>query len=181
MDLIEIMIVTISSVATGLVVWYVTTVLSERRLEKHLKIDASQLSGRWEGIHLSRDDSRGGTIISRHNYDLVVSKDGKIKGACEELSGNPPYKFEVNGAVTPGEIFLIGKGTTAQEPGYTWFFNLYNLDTIPGFHLTYDFNGRPFVSYLVLSRKRVDDREYFALLEKDYHRFYIHPPKKSSK
>jgi hypothetical protein len=179
MDILEIAIVTLSSVITGLVVWYATTILSEKRLEEHLKVNSSEFSGHWEGIHLSRDDSRGGTIVSRHSYDLVVSKNGKIKGTCDELAGNPPYKSDVNGAVRPGEIFLIGTGKTAQEPAYTWLFNLYSLDKIPGFHFTYDFDNRPYASYMILSRKRLDEEEYFTLLERELKKFYIHPIKKS--
>jgi len=177
-DWFEIGIVALSTVATGVIVWYVTTVLSEKRLQKHLKVNFSELSGHWEGIHLSRDDSRGGIIFSRHSYDLKVSSDGKIKGTCDELSGNPPYKFEIDGAVMRGEIFLMGKSRTTEETSYTWLFNLYNLEQIPGFHLTYDFDGRPYASYLVLSRKKLDDKDYVTLLEKDSNKFYINLARK---
>jgi hypothetical protein len=179
LDWLETIIVAISSVATGVIVWYVTSVLSERKLQKSLKVDFSELSGHWEGIHLSRDDSRGGTVFSRHGYDLNVSSDGKIKGTCDELTGNPPYKLEVDGAVRRGEIFLMGKSKTTEETAYTWLYNLYNLEHVPGFHLTYDFEGRPFATYIILSRKRLDEKEYSALLEKDLDKFYIGQKKKS--
>lgn len=181
LDWLEILIVTLSSVATGIVVWYVTTSLSERRLQAHLKVNFSELSGHWEGTHLSRDDSRGGVFISRHGYDLTVGSDGKIKGAYDELSGNPPYKLDLDGAVRRGEIFLMGKSKTTEETSYTWLFNLYNLERVPGFHLTYDFEGRPFASYFILSRKKLDDKEYYTLLEKDLSKFYIYPTKKQAK
>lgn len=178
--LVELGLVGISSIVTGIIVWYLTTALSEKKLQRHLKVSFSELSGRWEGIHLSRDDSRGGTIISRHTYDLTVSSGGKIKGTREELSaGVTPYKFDVNGAVRRGEIFLMGKSKTTQEPAYTWLYNLYDLEKLPGFHLTYDFDGRPYAAYIVLSRKKLDDKEYFDLLRRDLEKFYIHPMKKS--
>jgi len=178
--IVEIGLVGISSTVTGIIVWYLTTNLSEKRLQKHLEVSTSELAGRWEGIHLSRDDSRGGTIISRHTYDLTVSSSGKIKGIREEAGVTYPYKFAVDGAVRPGEIFLMERSKTTREPAYTWFYNLYNLEKLPGFHLTYDFDGRPYVAYLVLSRKRLDDNEYFDLLGRDLEKFYIHPMKKHS-
>ena len=178
MDWLEIVVITLSSVVTGVIVWYVTTNLSEKRLHKQLRVSFSELSGRWEGIHLSRDDSRGGTIISRHTYDLTVSSSGRIKGTREEISGAAPYKFDVNGAVRPGEIFLMEKSKTTQEPAYTWLYNLYNLEKLPGFHLTHDFDGRPYAAYIVLSRKKLDDKEYFDILRRDLEKFYIHPMKK---
>ena len=171
-------LVGISSIVTGITVWYLSTTLSEKRLQKNLEVSTSKLAGRWEGIHLSRDDSRGGTVISRHTYDLTVSSSGKIKGTREE-SGVTPLKFAVDGAVRPGEIFLMEKSKTTREPAYTWFYNLYNLEKIPGFHLTYDFDGRPYAAYIVLSRKRLEDKEYFDLLGRDLDKFYIHPMKKS--
>jgi len=177
MDWIEILIVALSSVVTGILVWYVTTAISEKTLQKHLKINFSELAGRWEGIHLTRDDLRGGVIISRHSYDLKVSSSGKIKGICEELAGSPPYKFDIDGAVRYGEIFIMGKGEITQEISYTWFFRLYNLEQLRGFHLGYDFDGKPYASYIVLSRKRLDDEEYFDLLRKDLNSFYIYPNK----
>ena len=177
MDWLEIVIVALSSIFTGVIVWYFTSLLSEKRL--NLKVNPLELSGHWEGIHLSRDNSRGGTIPSRHHYDLSVNRSGKIKGTYTELSGNPPYQLDVEGVVGRGEIFLIGKNPTTQEPSYTWLFNLYNLDKIPGFHFTYDFDGRPYATFIVLSRKEVDEKEYLALLEKDSERFYIYSVKKS--
>jgi len=54
----------------------------------------------------------------------------------------------------------------------------FSLDKMPGFHFTYDFDGRPYASYIILSRKRLDEEEYFALLEKDLKKFYVHPMKK---
>jgi hypothetical protein len=179
MDWLDIAVVTISSVVTGVIVWYVTTALSEKRLQRHLKVSFSELSGHWEGIHLTRDDSRGGIIVSRHDYDLIVSSDGKIKGTCDELSGNPPYKFEIDGAVTRGEIFLMGKRKTTEETSYEWLSNLFSLEKISGFHLGYDFDGKPYASYIVLSRRKLDDKEYFALLEKDLSKFYISPMQKN--
>jgi len=35
-------------------------------------------------------------------------------------------------------------------------------------------------AYIILSRKRLDDKEYFDLLGRDLEKFYIHPMKKHS-
>lgn len=43
----------------------------------------------------------------------------------------------------------------------------------------YDFEGRPYASYLVLSRRKLDDKEYYVLLEKDLNKFYIYPTKEN--
>lgn len=174
MDVLEIGIVALTSILTGLIVWYITAVLSEKKLETHFKTNPATLSGHWEGIHLSKDDSRGGILISRHSYELTVNRHGEIKGGYEELSGVPPYKFDVKGRITPGEIFLTAKSKTTEESSVAWFFNLYNLERIAGFKFAHDFDGRPYVSYIVLSRKRLDDNEYLSLLEKDKDMYYDH-------
>ena len=179
MDWLEVFIVALSSVVTGVIVWYVTTVLPEKRLQKHIKFDFSKLSGHWEGIHLSRDYSKGGTFISRHSYDLGFSSGGKIKGTYEELGAAHPYTFDVEGVMRSGEIFLMGKSRVTQQASYTLLFNLRNLEKIHGFHLGYDFDGRPFGAYIILSRKRLDDKEYLTESKEHLDRFYVHSIEKS--
>jgi hypothetical protein len=174
MNWLEVIIVALASgVVHGVLVWYITAVLPETRLQKHMKVDTSKLSGHWEGIHLTKGDPTGGTIVSRHSYDLDFSKSGKIKGSYEECGGAQPYTFDIEGGMTTGDFFLLGKSEVTQQTSLSLLFNFRNLEKIHGFHLGYDFEGRPFASYIVLSRKRLDDEEYFAHLKKHLDNFYI--------
>lgn len=161
---------------SALLAWYIQTRASERRFKESIKANPSELSGSWNGVHLTRDDKLGSFVLSRHVYDFDVSSTGEIKGTCEELSASPTYKYGIKGQIRHGGIFLFGEIKTA--PSYTWLYNLFNLDRIPGFIFSYDFDNKPFVSYILLSKRNIEDKEYFDWLRRDSDKFYWNPTEK---
>jgi hypothetical protein len=130
----------------------------------------AKYSGTWEGIHLSKDRS-GATVFSRHHYNIDVTPDGQVRGTCDEVSADPPYKYNVKGEIKSESIFWAGdiQGT----PSYGWFFTLFNQNAIPGFIFSRDFDGREFASIIILSRKRLDDMEYLNYLKEAKKKFYL--------
>lgn len=64
-----------------------------------------RLSGRWVGIHLTTDEN--GPQISKHYYDLVVTKDGLITGSLVDSVGVSAKMYELTGEATAGWIRLM--------------------------------------------------------------------------
>jgi hypothetical protein len=155
----------LSAIVGGVVVWFITSKLTKIYPEKPFKVDRSILSGKWNGKHLSCREGR--IIISNHIHELKIAPNGRIEGHYEELSADPPHLLDTEGRIEPNSIILFNKSRFSHEVSLTFLFNIVNTNRMMGFHLGYDFDRKPFVSLIVLTREKLTDKE-FLILVKNY-------------
>ena len=152
----------LAPILTGLSVWFIQRKLEEKKVVKLLRSEYSRYSGKWFGIHLSKIGKNNKRVVSRHSYMINVSKRGDIQGEfLDYLSEDEPWKYIIHGKVIPGGLILNSMNDLRPDLySIQIFFNPLSTNKLEGVLVSYDYQNNPFVSPIVLTRKKLTIAEF---------------------
>lgn len=155
---------TFTAVAGGLIVYFVTRWFRKRE-RVYIRQEFSIFSGKWYGIHLTRD-TEGKIVISRHEYDLEVSATGKIKGSLADDVKQPLWCSTIDGILSGAGMVLVMEANF--RPGYlcAQFHREFSADEVNyGILAGYNVNGDVFAAPIAVSRKPLTPRDVEQAIE----------------
>lgn len=169
--LANILLPTLTAILGGIGTWYVSQWLEAVRQKRALCMDCVMFSGKWHGIHLTRDAEY---MVSRHEYDLTIRRSGRVMGTLVEHATNPPWRYKISGSVGSGGWVLRSQSVNrADEFSVEVYFNDIDSERIAGFIVSFDLERRPFCTFIMLSRTKMAESEFYDRLKEHQGRFYL--------
>jgi hypothetical protein len=163
----------ITALIGGLAVYFVIEKINKSK-KPQINQNLSKYSGRWYGLHYTRKDPSGELTLSQHEYDLKITRSGKISGNTTDSIKSPPINFEINGLLSGAGLVLIMEGDF--RPGYyaAQFHPSLKLNEINiGIISSFDVNNVPFSSPIVLSRSTLSKSDLLKATDKIRKHFYV--------
>ena len=125
--------------------------------------DYSGLTGHWYGVHVTKHPTTGLPTLSRHEYDLKVTKNGKITGTLRDDLMKPSKEWIVRGNAFPGGMALIDQHSDRPNLYGVEFYrdHIGDPSILQGVVTSFDFraNGH-FASIIILSRSVISDEDF---------------------
>jgi hypothetical protein len=129
------------------------------------KDNYTRLSGHWYGMHVANHAKSGVLALSLHEYDLAVTRDGRISGTMRDGLINAETKWLVRGNAFPGGMALIDQHSERPSlfAAELYTNSLDDPTRLRGVISSFNYHdGGHFAAIIVLSRSPISEEQFEA-------------------